>query len=174
MNLGLYRSDNDSHMITGISNLSLSKKHLRGLTQVVDEVSQNIDFETFDEQVKSIESLIGEKVLLSSVRDIILDKNLKVNHNKFDAFKNMIRWSKTDSEKSITSDQFRTLTTPSENLTLTKQNDFSLDAYKVFHCYVQIFSREDCFIVKKETEKILKITQCFIRNERLEELLDSI
>jgi len=174
MNMGLYRSDNDSYMVAAIRNMSLSKKHLRGVTKMAEDVSQNIDIETFDEQIASIRSLIGERVLLSKVKDIILDKDLKVNHNKFDALKNSLRWSKSDRLDSLNTEQIKTLMIPSEKLVIDHHNDFSIDAYKIFNCYLQVFSRQDSYVVKKETEKILKITQCFIRDQKINQLLELI
>jgi len=174
MNMGLYRADNNSYLVSAIRNMSLSKKHLRGVTQSAEEVSQSIDVETFDEQIASIKSLVGERVLLSKVRETILDKDLKVNHMKFDALKNSLRWSKTDKMDSLSSEQIKTLMTPSEKLTLDYHNDFSIEAYKVFNCYIQVFSRQDSYVVKRETEKILKITQCFIRDEKISQILDLI
>jgi hypothetical protein len=174
MNMGLYREDNDSYFVGAIRNMSLSKKHLRGVTKMAEEVSQTIDVETFDEQIEAIKSLVGERVLLSKVREIIVDKDLKVNHMKFDALKNMIRWSKTDKEVGLSNEQINTLMTPSEKLTLDYHNDFSIEAYKLFNCYLQIFSRQDSYVVKRETEKILKITQCFVRDEKISQILDLI
>jgi len=174
MNMGLYRGDNNSYLVSAIRNMSLSKKHLRGVTQSAEEVSQSIDVETFDEQIAGIKSLVGERVLLSKVRETILDKDLKVNHMKFDALKNSLRWSKTDKMDSLSSEQIKTLMTPSEKLTLDHHNDFSIEAYKVFNCYIQVFSRQDSYVVKRETEKILKITQCFIRDEKISQILDLI
>lgn len=172
MNMGLYRADNNSYLVSSIRNMSLSKKHLRGVTQSAEEVSKTIDIETFDEQIESIKSLIGERILLSEIRKIILDKDLKINHMKFDALKNSLRFSKTDKMDTLTSDQVKLLMTPSEDIVLDYTNDFSVDAYKVFNCYIQVFSRQDSYVVKKETEKILKITQCFIRDERINQILD--
>jgi len=174
MNMGLYRADNNSYLVSAIRNMSLSKKHLRGVTQSAEEVSQAIDVETFDEQIASIKSLVGERVLLSKVRETILDKDLKVNHMKFDALKNSLRWSKTDKMDSLSSEQIKTLMTPSEKLILDHHNDFSIEAYKVFNCYIQVFSSQDSYVVKRETEKILKITQCFIRDEKISQILDLI
>jgi hypothetical protein len=122
MNMGLYRGDNNSYLVSAIRNMSLSKKHLRGVTQSAEEVSQAIDVETFDEQIASIKSLVGERVLLSKVRETILDKDLKVNHMKFDALKNSLRWSKTDKMNSLSSEQIKTLMTPSEKLILDSIN----------------------------------------------------
>jgi hypothetical protein len=171
MNMGLFRTDNQSYFVSSIKNLSLSKKHLKGVTEMAEEVSQKIDVESFDEQIASIKSLIGERVLLSQISKIIVDKDLKINHKKFDALKNSLIYSKTDREK-LTESQIQTLSTPSEKLIINSDNDFSIDAYKIFNCYIQIFSNQDSYVVKKETEKILKITQCFLRKEAISQILD--
>lgn len=167
MNMGLYRGDNGVYFVSGINNMSLSKKHLTGLTKAAEEVAVSIDGETFNEQIESIKTLVGERVLLSKVREIIVDKDQKINHRKFDAFKNQlsycnIKWTK---------EQYSTLRTESEKLVIDNKNDFDLDAYMVFNLYMQIFRNQDSYVVKKETERIIKITQCFIRNEKLEQIL---
>jgi len=174
MNMGLFREDNNSYLVSSIRNMSLSKKHLKGVTKMAEEISQTIDVETFDEQIASIKSLIGERVMLSEIRKIIVDKDLKVNHQKFDAFKNSIRFSATDRLSGLSKSELAVLMTPSDKLELNQHNDFSIEAFKVFNCYIQIFSRQDSYVVKKETEKILKITQCFIRDEKLNQLLELI
>jgi hypothetical protein len=171
MNMGLFRSDNKSYVVGAIKNMSLSKKHLKGVTDAAEQESQKIDVESFDEQINSIKSLIGESVYLSKVREIIVDKDLKINHRKFDALKNMLVSSTTD-RVSVTDSQFKTLSTPSEKLTFDSSNDFYVDAFKVFNCYIQVFANQDSSIVKKETEKILKITQCFLRKEGIDKILD--
>jgi len=116
--------------------------------------------------------LVGQRVLLSKVREIIVDKDLQINHRKFDALKNSLRYSPSDKMDALTKDQLNTLCTTSENLIIDHKNDFSIDAYKIFNCYIQVFSRQDSYVVKKETEKILKITQCFVRDEKISSLLD--
>lgn len=172
MNMGLYRADNNSYVVGSIRNLTLSTKHLTGVTKKAEEASQTIDIETFDEQIEAIKSLVGQRVLLSKVREIIVDKDLQINHRKFDALKNSLRYSPSDKMDVLTKDQLNTLCTPSENLVIDHKNDFSIDAYKIFNCYIQVFSRQDSYVVKKETEKILKITQCFVRDEKISSLLD--
>ena len=139
---------------------------------MAEDISKLVSIETFDEQINCIKSLIGEKVLLSNVRNIIVDKDLKINHSKFDALKNSLRFSKTDKINLFSNDQINTLKKTSEELVLDHNNDILLDAYKVFICSIQIFSRYDSYIVKKETDKILRITQCFIRDEKINEILE--
>jgi hypothetical protein len=171
MNMGLYRTDNKSFFVGTIKNMSLSKKHLKGVSDSAEKESQKIDVESFDEQINGIKSLVGERVLLSQVAKIIVDKDLKINHKKFDALKYCLINSKTD--RIVLNDaQLKTLSTPSEKLVIESQNDFMIDAYKIFNCYIQVFSNQDSYVVKRETEKILKITQCFLRKEGIDMILN--
>ena len=169
MNLGLYQADNGTYLVSTIKNFSLITKHIKGITDKAEVAAQNIDVETFDEQIESIRSLVDERVMISQVRNIIVDKDQKVNHNKFDALKNVLRWNYS---KGLTKEQIGVLTTPSEKLTITPEIDFSIDAFKVFQAYMNVFRNQDSYVVRKETEKILKITQCFIREDKLAQLLD--
>lgn len=169
MNLGLYQADNGTYLVNTIKNFSLITKHLKGITSKAEVAAQNIDVETFDEQIQSIRSLVGERVMMSQVRNIIIDKDQKVNHNKFDALKNSLRWNHS---KDFTKSQVSLLMTPSEKLNIDSLNDFSMDAFKVFQSYMNVFRNQDSYVVRKETEKILKITQCFIREDKLAQLLD--
>ncbi len=153
-------------------NVGMSKKHLNGVTKSADIESLNLNGETFNQQIESIQSLIGHKVKLSNIREVILgDKEIKpdVNHRKFDAFKNMIRFSASDGLVKISNDERRQLLTPSESI-VGIQNDFYLDAFFVFISYMKIFNKQDSNIIKRETETIMKITQCSIRNSILESL----
>jgi hypothetical protein len=168
MNLGLYQADNGTYLVSNIKNFSLITKHLKGITDKAEVAAQNIDVETFDEQINSIRSLVGERVMMSQVRNIIVDKDQKVNHNKFDALKNVLRWN----SKKLTKEQVIFLMTPSEKLNITPEIDFSLDAFHIFQAYMNVFRNQDSYVVRKETEKILKITQCFIREDKLSQLLD--
>lgn len=170
MNLGLYQADNGTYLVSNIKNFSLITKHLKGITDKAEVAAQNIDVETFDDQINSIRSLVGERVMMSQVRNIIVDKDQKVNHNKFDALKNTLRWN----SKKLTKEQVAFLMTPSEKLNITPEIDFSLDAFHIFQAYMNVFRNQDSYVVRKETEKILKITQCFIREDKLSQLLDML
>ena len=171
MNLGLYQADSGTYLVNTIKNFSLITKHLKGITDKAEVAAQNIDVETFDEQIDSIRSLVGERVMLSQVRNIIIDKDQKVNHLKFDALKNTLRWSFA---KKLTKEQMGVLLTPSDKLNITPELDFSIDAFQIFQAYMNVFRNQDSYVVRKETEKILKITQCFIREDKLSQLLDML
>jgi hypothetical protein len=171
INLGLYRADNDTYFVGGFNNMFFCKKHLTGVTKAAEESAYAIDGESFDEQIKAIKSLVGEKVMLSKIREIIVDKDQQINHRKFDAFKNQLRFSKMP----FTNEQFKIICTESEKITEIKpQDDFAIDAYAVFNFYMAIFRNQDSYIIMKETERIIRITQCFIRNEKLSQLLELV
>ena len=168
LNMGLYQDSSDVYFITSIKNMSLYKKHLTGISSLAEDVAKSIDGETFEEQITAIKNIVGERVMLSNVRDIIVDEDLKINHKKFDAFKNMLLWN---AKLSITGSQESLLRTPSEKIVFNATNDISMDAFLVFNLYMQIFRNQDAHVVKKETDRIMSITQCFIRSEKLKELL---
>jgi hypothetical protein len=170
MNMGLYCVDNNTSYVFGINNMSLYKKHFTGITKIAQDTSQTITDETFNEQIESIESLVGEKVMLSNLQKIIVDKDLNVNHKKFDAFKNQLLWS-LDDKVNVTNSQKKILLTKSEDIKFSIVNDIEIDAFKAFNCYIQIFSRQDSYVIKKETQKIMNITKYFIRNQKIQEIL---
>jgi hypothetical protein len=166
------RSESKDFYLVG-NNASLLKKHLKGVTQAAEDASLSIDAETFNEQLSSIESLVGHNIKFSKLREIILDNEnfdevANINHRKFDAFKNSIRWS---TRVILDTNQRNFLYTPSERMNDFPDNlDFFVDAFYAFQLYLTIFNRQDANIVKKETEKIMKITQWSVRNSILESL----
>lgn len=165
--LGLFSKSKNFFTIHS-SNIGLSKRHLRGVTKAAEESTQNINVETFDQQINDISSLVNHKVKLSNIRDIIVDENLKVNHIKFDSFKWSILNFQSEGRVQLSNDQKMMLRMPSEKLQITVENDFYIDAFFAFQTYLRIFSNQDSHLIKKETEKIMKITQCSIRNNQLE------
>lgn len=171
-NVGLYSEESDFHII-GVSNIGMVRKHLTGVTKSADEVTENINDETFGEQIAMLDSIVGHKVSLSKLREIIIGDAPfvdvpKINHKKFDAFKNSIRhYSNLD----FTNKQRELLFTESAKIQeIEKVDDFYLDAFWVLREYLKIFKRQDSHIIKTETERIMKITQCSVRNSLLESL----
>lgn len=170
INMGLYCVDNNASYVFSIQNLSMRNKHYKGVTHKAEEISHFITDENFNEQIEAIDSLVGEKVMLSKLQEVVVDKDLKINHTKFDAFKNQLLWSRTNRNE-FRDDQLKILMTRSENIKFSIQNDIEIDAFRAFNCYIQIFSRQDSFVIKKETQKIMNITKYFIRNQKIEEIL---
>jgi hypothetical protein len=169
-NVGL-RSKTKNFYTVSATNISLSKKHLRGITKIANDVSDKLDVETFSEQIESISNLVGHKIAFSKIREIILGEGdiPKINHRKFDAFKNSIRWN--SELNGISKESRNLLYTHSESLKeVSRELDFYLDAFFVFSVYLGIFGREDSHIVKVETERIMNMTQWAVRNSVLESL----
>lgn len=169
-NAGLYCEDSNFYIISNVKNVGLTKKHLRGVTKAAEVASEGLNGETFDEQVEALQSIVGHRVALSKIRQIILGEGepTQISHRKFDAFKNIIRWSKRNE---LTKEQFLFLSKSSESIkSIENVNDFYIDAFLVLQSYLSIFNREDAHIIKNETERIMKITQCAIRNSLLESI----
>ena len=170
-NAGLYCEDANFYIISNVKNVGLTKKHLKGVTQAAEVASEGLNGETFDEQVESLQSIVGHRVALSKIRQIILGEGevTQIAHRKFDAFKNSIRWARTTN--GITAEQSRLLSRSSEYIKSIEQvDDFYIDAFSVLQSYLKIFNREDAHIIKNETERIMKITQWAIRNAALESI----
>ena len=169
-NVGLYSDTSKFYIISSVKNVGLVKKHLKGVTQAAEEATLGLNDETFNEQIESLNSIVGHKVLFSKLREIILGDKPEVpqiNHRKFDAFKNSVRFAKP----SITNEQRNMLFIESEKLTtISRTDDFYLDAFWAFQVYLTLFNRQDSHIIKNETERIMKITQWAVRNSVLESL----
>jgi hypothetical protein len=165
-NIGLFSDIHNLYFISGI-NSSLSKKHLKGVTDAA-ESAFSVGSETFNEQINSLESLVGHRVLFSKIREVILGDSPKdINHRKFDAFKNSIRYSKLE----LTKKQINLLYSRSESITsIDREDDFYIDAFWTLQVYLKIFNKEDSHIIKNECDRIMNITQWAVRNAALESL----
>jgi hypothetical protein len=162
----------DSFYFIGGKNAGLSKKHLKGVTSAAEVASTGLSGETFSEQIESISSLVGHRIKLSKIREVILGNNEEipsVNHRKFDAFRNTLRHDCHIGLVKLTTQQRNSLLTPSERLTEVAE-DFYLDAFYVFSSYMKLFNKQDSHIIKKETDRIMGITQWSVRNSILESL----
>jgi len=174
-NVGLYSDKNDLYVI-GASNTGLIKKHLKGVTQAAEVASEGLNGETFNEQIEAMESIVGHKVAFSKLREIILGEGdvPQINHRKFDAFKNNVRYVANKIElvqSKLSTEQRNMLYTDSTKIKeVTRELDFYVDAFWAFQTYLKIFNRQDSHIIKTETERITKITQCAVRNSILESL----
>jgi hypothetical protein len=172
-NLGLF-CEQKNFYIVGVKNVGLNKLHLTGVTQAAEEASSGINHETFSEQISSIGSLVGHQIAFSKLREVILgDKETipGINHRKFDAFKNSVRFLNSDGLIKLNQAQLNMLFKESEKMTSIDQSeDFVMDAFLAFRIYLTIFNRQDSHIIKTETERIMKMTKWAIRNSALEAL----
>lgn len=162
----------DKFYFIGANNVGLTKLHLKGVTQAAEDASAGLNGETFDEQIESLNSLVGHRIQFSKIRQVILGEKEEipaVNHRKFDAFKNSIRFSHSDGKINLTNDQRGQLFVESEKLT-SIQHDFYIDAFWAFQLYMRLFSKQDAHVIKNETGRIMKMTQWAVRNNVLEAL----
>ncbi len=170
-NAGLYCDSKNFYVVSSVRNLGLTKKHLKGVTKAAEEASTGLDGETFTQQIEDIKSLVGHRISLSKLKDIIvLDNEVKADHMKFDAFKNSIIYYASEGQLKLTQNQYTTLRTYSEKLNIDSSNDFYIDAFWAFQVYLRLFNKQDSHVVKRETERIMSITQWSVRNQTLEEL----
>jgi hypothetical protein len=156
----------------GANNVGLSKKHLTGVNVAAEDASKGLTGETFDEQIEALQNLVGHRIQFSKIREVILgDKEEipQINHRKFDAFKNSVRYADSDGLIRLTREQRSQLYTDSERMKEVKE-DFYLDAFWVFGTYMRLFNKQDSHIIKNETDRIMKITQWSVRNSVLESL----
>ena len=168
-NAGLYSEEKKLYIITSIKEVGLTKKHLRGVTEAAELASIGLNGDTFNEQIESIKSLIGHRIHLSKLRDIIVDdKEVKANHLKFDAFKNSIIYYNAEGRLKLSNEQRNLLRTPSDKLNIEQKDDFYIDAFWAFQTYLRLFNKQDSHIIRRETEKIMNITQWAVRNTQLE------
>ena len=152
--------------------VSMCKKHLNGVTKAAEDASIGLNGETFDEQIELIESLVGHRIKVSKIREVILgnvENTPDINHRRFDAFKNSVRYESLYKRIDLTESQRRMLLTQSDRLNEI-EDDFYLDAFLTFQIYMTIFNKQDSHIIKKETERIMGITQWAVRNSILESL----
>tara|TARA_R110000782_G_scaffold262528_1_gene354651 strand:- start:31 stop:894 length:864 start_codon:yes stop_codon:yes gene_type:complete len=171
-NVGLY-SENASCYVIGSTNTSLIKKHLKGVTKATEDATDKLNGETFDEQIESMNSIVGHRVLFSKLRGIILgDGDVPdINHRKLDAFKNSVRAATGPNKIELSHEQRNLLFSYSKSTNaIPKELDFYIDAFWGFQTYLRIFNKQDSHIIKNETERIMKITQCSVRNDILESL----
>jgi len=168
-NAGLYSAAKNLYIINSVKNVGLTKKHLRGVTQAAEQASTGLNDETFNEQIELIQSLVGHRIALSKLKSIIVDDaEVQANHLKFDAFKNSIIYYNSEGRLNLTNEQRTTLRTPSNKLEIDAKSDFYIDAFWAFQTYLRLFNRQDSHVIRRETEKIMTITQWAVRNQQLE------
>ena len=162
----------EKYYYIGANNVGMSKKHLTGVTEAAEVASTGLSGETFDEQIEALRGLVGHRIQFSKIRQAILgdaEEVPQINHRKFDAFKNSIRYAASDRRITLTDSQRSQLYTESERMKEVKE-DFYLDAFWSFGEYMKLFNRQDSHIIKTETDRIMKITQWAVRNSVLEAL----
>lgn len=108
---------------------------------------------------KEIEKLLNKKVKLTTLKSGLVEKDGD-NAQKFLAFVQKLLVSKTDrlDANDISAQQLKrleSLKTPKDLKLINPANDMSLDAYKAFQCYTELFRAQSADIIQKETDKVL-------------------
>ena len=168
-NAGLYSKD--FYAILSAKNLGLTKKHLNGVTKAAEAASEGLSGESFDEQIENLKSLVGHRISMSKLKScIVLNDENKSEHLKFDSLKNHILTYSKEGRLKLEDSQYKILKTKSENIIFDNSNDFYVDAFWAFQIYLRLFNKQDSHVVKKETLRIMAITQWSVRNQILESI----
>jgi len=164
MNIGLLRLVCTNGMVVSVGDMvSIRAKHYaKTLGQKVEEFNEKmLKYDTsIKKQIEVISALIHTKFLYGEmVKLMALDKDGSWNKNSLTRTK---AWSKkmlispTDSMKELNSSQRSMLLVPDRMLTY--KNDFDIDAYKAFNCYMELFKEQDSAVIRRETDRFLKFT----------------
>jgi hypothetical protein len=170
-NTGLYSVDDKYVIISAVNRISLHKAHVKGVTKAAEEASNGISAETFDEQIASLNELVGHRVAFSKIRSVILGEDEKVPqiaHKRFDTFVASLR---SASRAEITREDYNRYKFPRQRSEYVKEikseDDFFIDAFDVIMCYLRAFGGQETHVIKNESERIMKITQWSVRNDAL-------
>lgn len=164
--MGLCLDGGDLFVIPSVHNINVGRRHLRGITASAEDASSGVYGETFGEQVRAISSLVGERVMLGRVRQLLVGDGR--GHGRFDALRSALLrgGSLTPAESAALSRM-----PPSDSAGDDLPHDMHLDAYLVFTTYMSIHSRCDSHVVARETDRIMRITSSFIRKSKIEQAL---
>ena len=122
----------------------------------------NLD-NAFNGTKEQIERLMGKKVKLTTLKKGLVEKDGD-NAQKFLSFMAKLNVSRTDKldATDIGAKAMKLVqllgspsATPKDLLKINPANDMTLDAYKVFQCYTEIFRAQSADIIAKETDKVL-------------------
>jgi hypothetical protein len=170
-NVGLFNKTQNWYYIWGL-NVNLYRKHLKGITLMAEDKIQQINGETFNEQIDLLKDLVDHKISYQEIVKIIAPNNeVKVNIQKLESFNQSILYYHRKNNN-LTKEQTELLRLDGEQILAKIENfePFYFEAFSVFRIYLGLFNRQDSYLIKKETEKISKITLSSIRNSLLESL----
>ena len=158
---------------------SIYKKHYNGITEYVED-RLDLDDTIFQEQLEIIGKIIGDSILMSNVQKLVTDsevlKDSKVSlFTNFETLKNRLYKATKDSDlgetdRSKLKVNYVNRQTPVD---FTKtENDFMIDSFIVFKEYLNIFSRKDASVIKRESKRITEMSVMTNRNSTIEDLLE--
>jgi hypothetical protein len=157
---------------------SIYKKHYKGITEYTNE-NVDINDETFQEEIEILKEIIGQKIMLRDAQKIITESEVfkdgkKSLQNNFISFINKLY---IDSKGLIDDNDRKKLyispfsyNNKIENI--LENGDISIDSFLVFKTYLKLFTTRDSSIIKRESERIKKLTIKGKRTKVLEEILE--
>jgi hypothetical protein len=159
--------DEGLFVIPKVHNIRVGRRHIRGITADAEVASAAMGGETFEEQVRAISSLMGERVMLGRVRRLLVGDDGR-GHARFDALRSALV-----SGGSLGPAEAAALSSmpPSHSAGDELPADLHLDAYLVFTAYMSTHFGCDSHVVARETERIMRMTSSFVRRSRIEQAL---
>ncbi len=162
LNVSLGLKNDDYTFITEAG--AIYKKHYTGINDYVDE-KLNLKTDVFKEQLQIIKSLKGEEISIKDIKKVITsstlnDKYLSSQETTFTSFllKYYYHLSKENPLKKILYNI---------NYGYDKNHDYYLDSYTSFLLYMKLYLNRDSYIIKNESERILRMSKYFKRKNIL-------
>jgi len=156
---------------------SIYKKHYKGITKYTNE-NVDISDEAFAEQIEILNNLIGKNIMISDVQKIITESEVFSEgksslKNNFISFLNRLYIDSKGLLSENNRRDIKRLSFADENsLKFTYDNDFMVDSFLVLKTYLKLFNTKDSQIIKRESERIKKLTIKNKRSEALKEILE--
>lgn len=166
INIGLLRFLSNAGIVIGgeKANSHMRVKHYRSkLNEKVEEFEKDISkFNvSIDYQKSIIENIFPKKVsFIDLVKKYIVNKEGEIEDARFvkiKAFGKKLMTSKTDSIKTLNSDQIKLLNNPESYIKGNSNIDIELTGEQVFNCYTELWKNYDSAVMYRETNKILEL-----------------
>ncbi|MFM2392689.1 MAG: hypothetical protein RLZZ546_671, partial [Bacteroidota bacterium] len=139
---------------------TIYKKHYKGINEYVDD-KLNLNTEVFKDQLDLIKSLKGEEITLKDIKKVITTSHVsdKYLSSQEAVYSNFLTKYYYHLEKGteLKNKLYSVLNHGEKNL------DFYLDSYTSFLIYLSLFSKKDSYVIKNESERILKMSKFFKR-----------
>ncbi len=143
---------------------TIYKKHYKGINEYVDD-KLNINTDVFKEQLELIKSLKGEEISLKDIKKVITTSNVADKYllSQESVFINFMMKYHYHLEKG------NEVRTKLYNVLYhgEKNHDFYLDSYTSFIIYLSLFIKKDSYVIKNESERILRMSKYFKRRNIL-------
>ena len=157
------------------SNGAIYKKHYKGITEYVEE-RVDLKDEIFDQIIESLSNLIGKHIMMSNAQRVITESEFlsesKVSYKQ--KFKSFCIQLGRSYRNQIDREFWSTLWWGDFDYNQRKEKDFQLDAFTAFKAYLQVFKNRDAMEIKRESDRIIKLTTEEIRTDLIGDLLNEV